>query len=785
MTQGSPKSTGKIGRMLRHLHLLLRPPKMPHPGRHFKVLTHSTKGARTENKQTMHSFFRALAFFFSRSNKPKLKEKTPGHFRLWLHAMKRNHSRDEVKTVSIIRQSFMIGPKVSMGKTKNSFRAALHYLKVLSAPPAKEEILQENPAFRRSWFKLSSGARHYLALIRSMFRTSAVVVSRHRFQILAAAVIIPVALEVFLQTTTLATWSLLALKQKTTSQRTNVALCIGDSYTTGKFVTYSLRPYSNYLQDILKNRKDGDWTVVSFASQYLSSDDVLQKMPELLQSYRPQIVYLMIGINDFLEGSNRNQAMTFPAAPIPERAHIPWLRLPELLKASRETNPLTAMLGIFTIPPAYLTKNKITTEGGKWPISLSELNQLIRLSTQPQMFPRNSKWYQSSEETLYKDNGTFVRHGRTGTYAIAGNLYQENWNGAQRAAIWEISGDELILQGPSISDMSVFRKSPEMRAYQVEINKTRGWDLLTSGALEEALFEFQQYPDVALSHAGLAQLNYKLGAHYEAFKQINWLKSQYKSVPGAAITRLLMQVYNLENPPDSTGDLASEAIAKYPHNPWFWQILATAGHLSGERDLAVRSMQQALDLTPPEMKTVKASFLRAKSEIVESYDPEIAAQSLIEAYLLDLDEYAFIESLRQKGYRYISIDIKKCLDRIACPPEKRARVNSLYREAMDEQAVRSLLTLESRLKGIVAIGKAYGAQMVLVTYPTPQQQVAEATQKVAEETGTGWLNLSDYFSLLLRKDDDEKIMRNGQFRQEAFRLIAQWIANDLNRRSMR
>jgi hypothetical protein len=158
----------------------------------------------------------------------------------------------------------------------------------------------------------------------------------------------------------------------------------------------------------------------------------------------------------------------------------------------------------------------------------------------------------------------------------------------------------------------------------------------------------------------------------------------------------------------------------------------------------------------------------------------------VEAYLLDENEDAFIDALRKGASRYSSVNLDHCISDISAPSDKKATLSRLYHQALDQNFVPRLLYLQARLKDIVRISRHYGTMVVFLTYPTPpQHHINEMTRSVAEETGTSWLNLSARFEVLMKtKGVREKIIKDGRLTDEAYREIAQWIAEDIQYRNL-
>lgn len=80
----------------------------------------------------------------------------------------------------------------------------------------------------------------------------------------------------------------------------DVVLCVGDSWTHGmgssdpKQFSYPAR-----LQPLLRKATNREWIVVNGGQSGQNSRDVLQRLPSQLAEFRPRVVCVLVGMNDF------------------------------------------------------------------------------------------------------------------------------------------------------------------------------------------------------------------------------------------------------------------------------------------------------------------------------------------------------------------------------------------------------------------------------------------------------------------------------------------------------
>lgn len=80
----------------------------------------------------------------------------------------------------------------------------------------------------------------------------------------------------------------------------NVVLCVGDSGTFGVGSSDPAKhAYPAVLQTLLQERTKRDWTVINCGSPGNNSRDVLRQLPAQCAEFRPRVVCVSVGANDF------------------------------------------------------------------------------------------------------------------------------------------------------------------------------------------------------------------------------------------------------------------------------------------------------------------------------------------------------------------------------------------------------------------------------------------------------------------------------------------------------
>jgi len=113
------------------------------------------------------------------------------------------------------------------------------------------------------------------------------------------ALISLVLLEVVLQMLTVGVWLFFPRHDaERFDSGERVVMCIGDSFTFGLGATSLSRSYPGQLQGILQQRLGPEWRVVNRGWPGRCTRDLLERIEEQLATIRPELVYVVAGLND-------------------------------------------------------------------------------------------------------------------------------------------------------------------------------------------------------------------------------------------------------------------------------------------------------------------------------------------------------------------------------------------------------------------------------------------------------------------------------------------------------
>ncbi len=790
---------------LRHL---LKPPDVHHAGSKMKMFLHQV---RTDPSRSVGQSFRGFFRYFSvwmRTNRIASTVEKPARrnvFKLLLRRPKRLKAqgdppalknllksprtvpKQKSQVLNVLSRAFKFQSGATFAKLRDFIKKQWIHFRILLTRPENPVGSSTSgiPSTRTigQFFLRDAGK-----LRQRLFSSCSAIVATillHWKTAVGSVFLFLFLFECFLQLTSLMIFPLLKLKQEVIQQE-KLVLCIGDSFTESR-IAQSGR-YSDFLQMTLATLDSKNWKVLNFSSPYLSAEDLIHRIPEILEKHQPDFIYLMIGVNDLQTGKTDINSV-LPPRPQAENVKRPWLRSPALIRKWRKEFSFYSLIDTIIVPPEFALE-KLPLEGyseANLKFTESQLSKTEKASQTVQKFPDSRSWYQSGNLIEFKEK-TFKAEGSESEYFILENIFVQKRNGKESAYLWESDGNDLVLSGEDIEDVKHLKKervsTPNRPIVEAERRRRSAHGLLQNKSLDLARLEFERAIELdaenALARAGLAQTLFELGQHKNVDIQIDWLLDRYKSDPNPVVARALLLVYPLENSPGKTSGIAIKILSKYPHNPWFWESLARCSYLVGRTDIAVRALQRALALTPEIMPRLKADLFRSMAETQASFAVQEALEDLASAFVLDGNEEIFINSAQRNALYYLHANFEQALSAISCPEEKKTILKTLFNGALHGELPRSFHLLESRLRQIVFLCQEHKAIPVLMTYPHPYSRIEEITRRVAEETGAGWLNITPKMESLVRTDSQRKIIKEGQFTDEARQRVAQWISDDVS-----
>lgn len=333
-----------------------------------------------------------------RKPKPRVDSeyKTPN---LFLYSLRRKKplNLEKPKQSHILMHALKAPPRMTSWSFRESFRMWRIVLRETfrrKVPTVSEEA--RNPSNREMALvqlrKDSARIKESADLLLSGFVTK--VLPHWKKALVAMFLFLPV-LEIFLQFTSLLAWPLIKLKQAPLPAKEFVVMCVGDSFTSGKFTSIQLPSYTRFVERVLATKNKNNWKIVNVSSEYLTSEDVLSRTLNLIQKYRPDLMYLMIGVNDI--AVLEDKFVFQPSSPSTTR---PAFHTEILFARMKDRVSIPTLLDVVMVPPWFLLEKPPVA--GYRPeylaVTDSKLEALIAASSSEVGVKEESEEYASSIE---------------------------------------------------------------------------------------------------------------------------------------------------------------------------------------------------------------------------------------------------------------------------------------------------------------------------------------------------------------------------------------------------
>ena len=705
-------------------------------------------------------------------------------FRFLSVATKRNRVPDEIRKKEfrhLLTRAFKSKPPSPLPE-KKTIQKQWKYLRTLfkiSKPPAPGPT-KNIPTFRKMFIRSldRTSHRYTRTAFKGVIKGYDFVLS-NKLRLASLLVLTPVLLEVLLQLSSLFVWMLLDTRQTVTSNNSSTILCVGDSFTSGKYASGSQRPYTDFLNEILTKRGDQSWNIVNISSSQMNSKTATKELDVLLQANKPAVLYLMIGVNDFL---SKPGLADIPdrtkSSSQPKKASV--LLLPDFLKTWKSSPSYQDAIRLLVRPPFFLTQNAGKLTESRNP----EMLEALQKSLAPQPLPEG-KWF--SNLTPFEFLAESSPNASATSCVGKENYCQQKTDGQNTLWLWETDEGSMVLQGEEISQLLVLTRTAsakDSKLQQAIQKQESGWQHLNDGLYQKAISEFQRSltlnPQDPLPRAALAAAHFELGAHHKAKIEISHLQKQYNEHPSLPVARALAFSLQFGSSTQDASKVLVGLVQRYPRNPWLWERMGWYSFLHGDHNFAGLALNRAVELVPPQMPSLRASLLRRRGEILQEINPEKSLQDVIDAFLLDRKEDVFTDAVQNGAVQYFWIDQGKFFAKLQIPQSDKHQIRSLVELAIRPQVMNTLLVLETRLNHLVSLCRQNGVRLVLTTYPLPRNEIDVITRKVSERSNVTWLKLNGKFGTMLATDIRQDFLKFGQPTAGTSRFIANMIADDIS-----
>jgi hypothetical protein len=516
-----------------------------------------------------------------------------------------------------------------------------------------------------------------------------------------------------------------------TGQRT--VLCVGDSFTHGLGAADPENAYPAVAQRALAAAGRGEFRVVNLGWPGQDSARVLARLPEQLATYRPELVYVLVGYNDF------------------------WRAAPA---------------GGGEDPDAF------RLEFRTWKLLTMAAAALRGVPAPPPPAPFLGPWHLGSAFFEFRSDGSIDTHEGPfdGVWSLAGERIELELRhqDAKVEVRWRIDGDRLSLEGggPFATALTLRRGLPDATPLD------RGRRAARAGELARAERELRAalaVPELRFEAAVLlARLLVEAGRPEEARPIL--AAEVAAGPPPARLPRLGDALLG--------AGMAAEAFGLVD------AALRGGGIDDGLVQFVVRAALRCPD--PAALDAALAAALQREALSEEQRigllglraalgtDPTAALDALVEVARLRPEARAFTQSVRWQPERFPREAFVARAQRLAEP--ERSAVIAAYdaaRAVEDETGA----GLAANLRRIAAAVRGQGAEAVLMTYPGGRPDLAAVVRGVAAEVGLGLVDHLDGFAAPIAAEGREALfVADGHCSDAGYRLMGQVVADDVLRR---
>jgi tetratricopeptide (TPR) repeat protein len=504
-----------------------------------------------------------------------------------------------------------------------------------------------------------------------------------------------VAVEVALQVVAFVIW---AGRSEAGADIQAAVLCVGDSFTYGLGATGDGGSYPRQLEQRLAANGDAR-TVINGAWPGQTSREVLLRLPEQLRRHRPDVVCVLVGINDISARPARVVEADFEQPPP--------TGFPLRLRVAQ----------VFSLMVTWLTHEHSATPAlvGTWH------HGDLEVTFEP-----------SGRVVLGKDELRWIRDERGFALVMP--------KGEVQPLSWSIAEGQLHLRTPEFEHTLAAGPAPPPRALVLgERALARGEFALAKGLFEAALPTGEDAPS---ARAGLLAVALAEGDRPRAVRLRDELQAHYATDASVGVGGALLRAHVALGEAEPALELAERILAREPTHLPAWDVMLASAATQLPRVLAY--MQRVLAAAPADASW-RPLLLQTRATLLRPSDPVAALDDLFTAFLLTGDG-AFLQRQCELGAADYTLPARDAaLGRLL--PEAAARVRAAL--AADVGAAGVYSTLRAHLEHVAVVCKAHRAQLWLLSYPEPDAQRDALVAGVAAAVGARFVALHPRFTELL------------------------------------
>ncbi len=544
-------------------------------------------------------------------------------------------------------------------------------------------------------------------------------------------------LEVVLQLVSFSIW-LASNEDVVHDDGSRVVLCVGDSFTEGMGASSAANSYPRKLETVLAEREQ-PWRVYNCGLSGSSSRKLLEKLPRQLDTYRPNVLCILTGYNDFWDKPE----------PLPEG---------EITK----------------IPDGYNWELKLWKLGKMIVHAVSDDSADNTSSSNAAALPFLGAWHSGSAWFRFLPSGRVETEARDFYWFVDGDKLELRLptEGKGLEATWKLQDGKLVLAG------GLFPTPVELSKGMPERDDAdRGRNALDAGDYDEAVSAYRRAVEVPASELrareGLVRALWAAGRRADAKHEVEGLQARFDAKRNDAVGDALARAYIEIEDVDQAIAVASSMLVDQP---------VTIARLSFllEHALATRDPSTILPFIDSALKrdglkpALRASLFGGKAQL--SKDPLVSFACLLEAWRSDPKDWLVHKTVLADPEKYSRSNLDKALATMGLTSGQESSIRSVYAGTFKLEN-RTTEILAGHLRRIAELGRAAGAEPVFLIYPVSKPEVEQAVKMVAAEMTVPWVDVRKHFNkLLVTERYEDLFVLDGHCNDRGYQALAKLVA---------
>ncbi|MCA8943052.1 MAG: hypothetical protein KDB80_10870 [Planctomycetes bacterium] len=513
-----------------------------------------------------------------------------------------------------------------------------------------------------------------------------------------------------------------------------VVLCVGDSMTFGLGATTG-NSYPSQLERKLRERDGRAWVVVNGGYPGRDSQGVLDLLPDQLERYRPEFVFVLVGTND--QWSQPGMTRRIDAS---DSFPIVWRtgRLIDILMVGRlAEHGEGAFVGV---------------------------------------------WHKDGVEVHFQPTGRMLYAGAELRWETDGSTLNVVMPDGQVVHVdWRIEDGKLRLESEIWDEVQMLEPGPVTDLTPVQRGRraaaVEDWDAAMT-AFEAGIATDERWH----AEEGIVQVLLATSRPKEAASRVASMAAELASDPiprmaGESLAHAQIAIGEI----DAAIATADRVLDAHPESDRAWEIMVKHAVERGRTDEVVAAIDRAL----PKLidgGEWRPNLLVQRGLLVRESQPAVFVRNLFEGLRAGAPEKHVINHIRLARHLVDDAMLERAIADLGAQPDEAKRWREIFRRGLESQDDLSTVLVE-HLAAIVDTCKQAGAEPLLLDYPFRDLDHEKLVDSVAAAKGVRRVPLRPKFDELLESltRDDLFIRDDVHCNDRGYGVMADLAADALLR----